>query len=340
MSEILKYLKIQNNHKNFFDFISGLEKSFFKVENITIKQTLFICGMPRSGTTFLTHLIESSKNFSSFKYQDLPFYTVPILWSYFSGLFYGNKKKIKRPHGDELLIDKLSPDAFEELIWKQLIPNYEKDGYWKYIDKNDPTIKFSKLEAFIKKVIYIYKNKNYLSKSNNNIFRINYLLNSFPNSKVIIVIRNPIDTAISLTRVHLKFLKIHKTDNKFSEELKYLGHLEFGYYRKLFKLEKKIKTNTSQIKMYLEKCEELNAFIIKKYLHEIKDKKIAIINYDNLSKFENLTELFKDIDIKEFDLMQKYFNKNFKKNKRFHINNNNYDEYFKSFRILDKFSLI
>ena len=41
---------------------------------------------------------------------------------------------------------------------------------------------------------------------NNNIFRIKYLLNQFPDAKIIVVIRNPIDLAFSSAKVHFKFL--------------------------------------------------------------------------------------------------------------------------------------
>lgn len=345
MSEILKYLKFQINHNTLFETISDIEKILFKLNKIDLKQSLFICGMPRSGTTFITHLIHSSDEYSSFKYKDLPFYKIPILWSYFSPLFYGNQKKIKRQHGDNLLIDKFSPDAFEELIWKQIISNYDENGYWQYIDKNSSNLKLDNLDLFIKKIIYLYKNKNYLSKNNNNIFRVDYLLNKFPNSKVIIVIRNPIDTAISLARVHLKFLKIHQKNNKFSEELKFLGHYEFGYYRKLFNLNdnglnKDIIQNSNQIKIYLKKCEELNSFIINKYLDHIKNKKILIVNYDNLKNFEDLGELFSNLDITNINLIKKYFKESFIIKTKNYNKKINHEKYFRSFNILKKFSLV
>ena len=296
--------------------------------------------MPRSGTTFFTHLINSSTKYSSYKYKDLPFYTTPILWNYFSPFFYGNKKKIERKHGDGLLIDKYSPDSFEELIWKQLIPDYEKNGYWQYLNENS-NIKLEKIELFIKKVIHIYKKKDYLSKNNNNVFRINYILNKIPNSKVIIVIRNPLDTAISLSKIHLKFLKIHKKNNLFSEELKYLGHFEFGYYRKLFKLsDNNLKKNGNQVKLYLKKCEELNSFIIRKYLHQIENNKVVVVNYDNLKNFEHLIRLFENLNINQLDMMKNFFEKNFIMKRKKKINLKEYRKCFKSFDLLKKFSII
>ncbi|MDC0851383.1 sulfotransferase, partial [Candidatus Pelagibacter sp.] len=223
MSIVLKYLKLQENHQKIFRLISEVESFIFRINKLKIDQNIFVCGMPRSGTTFFTHLINSSNEFSTFKYKDLPFYTIPIFWKYFSGIFYGNKKKIQRSHGDNLLIDKFSPDAFEELIWKNYLSDYSENGYWQYIDDNNLSNIDKILEFYIKKLIYINKKNKYLSKNNNNIFRIKYILSKFPNSKIVLILRNPIDTSLSLAKVHQRFLKLHNLNNKFSEELKLLG---------------------------------------------------------------------------------------------------------------------
>ena len=346
MSILLNYLKLQNNHNKIFNIISDVENFLFRINKLSIDQTLFISGMPRSGTTFLTHLFNSSDEFSAFKYKDLPFYSIPIFWNYFNKIFYGNKKKTQRIHGDNLFIDKFSPDAFEELIWKNNIPNYNEKGYWQYIDKTYSNEIHKSLELFIKKTIYINKKKKYLSKNNNNIFRIKYLLSKFPRSKIILLLRNPIDTAFSLTKVHFKFLKFHKKNNEFSEELKLLGHEEFGHNRKLFELDitnKKIlfKDNNNQIKLYIKKCLELNSFILKNYIEEIKQEKIFIVDFDSINKFDDMNILFEKLQIKNKTLMKKYFNENFKRNTySYKIDRKKYEEFFESYTNLKKYSLL
>lgn len=302
--------------------------------------------MPRSGTTFFTHLINSSKEFSTFKYKDLPFYTIPIFWNYFNNIFYGNKRKIQRPHGDNLLIDKFSPDAFEELIWKNNLLDYSKNGYWQFIDDKNSSNICKVLELYIKKLIYINKKNKYLSKNNNNIFRIKYILSKFPNSIIILILRNPIDTSISLAKVHLKFLKLHNLNNKFSEEIKLLGHEEFGYNRKLFELDNinkfsKLKENNNQIKIYINKCLELNSFIIKNYLEEIKDGKIIVVDFDKLEKFDDIKLFLKKIKIKNTELVDEYFKKNFNKKKySYNMHKNNYENLLENYRILQEYSVV
>lgn len=315
------------------------------MDKVQINDPVFICGMARSGTTFLTHLLNSSNYFSTFKYKYLPFYRTPIFWSYVHNLFYLGQKKRQRLHGDNLKIDINSPDSFEELIWKNHLEDYELKGYWQKIEHDQSSELSKNLDIFIKKIIYINKANRYLSKNNNNIFRIKFLLNKFPNSKIIIVIRNPVDLAFSSAKVHFKFLKYHKTIKNFSEELSELGHYEFGFQRKMFnlkanKLSNKQNVRFKTIKLYLEKYIDLLDFITKNYSREINDKKIVIFNYDNLKKIDDLSKLlgFLKIDINED--MQSYFNQNFmyKNNTRNEKFKNKIN--FKEFSNLSKLSIV
>ncbi len=301
--------------------------------------------MARSGTTFLTHLLDSSHYFSTFKYKYLPFYKTPIFWNYINDLFYLDKKKRQRLHGDSLKIDVNSPDSFEELIWKNYLKDYEIKGYWQKLENDESKDLSKNLDMFIKKIIYLNKIDRYLSKNNNNIFRVKYLLNKFPDAKILVVIRNPFDLAFSSAKVHFKFLKYHKTIKNFSEELSELGHYEFGFQRRMFNLKENQLSNMQNIrfktiKLYLEKYIDLLNFITKNYSKEIDDKKIVILNYDNLKKIDDLSKLFEFLNINMNNNMENYFKKNFvfknnKRNKKFKDKIN-----FEEFSNLSKFSII
>ena len=283
--------------------------------------------MARSGTTFLTHLLDSSNYFSTFKYKYLPFYKTPIFWNYVNNLFYLSKKKRQRLHGDNLQVNINSPDSFEELIWKNFLEDYSLKGYWQKVEHHETSDLPKNLDLFIKKIIYINKRNRYLSKNNNNIFRVKYLLKKYPDSKIIIVIRNPVDLAFSSAKVHFKFLKYHETIKNFSEELSELGHYEFGFQRKMFNLRGNKQLNPQNIRFktirsYLERYQDLLSFIIENYSNEIGDKQIVILNYDNLKKINDLSKLFQFLNIDSNKDMQNYFDNNFvlkthKRNEKF-----------------------
>lgn len=327
MSIILRLLRDQKRFNKLFLFLSNFENNFFQIDRLKIKKPVFICGMARSGTTFLTHLLDSSNYFSTFKYKYLPFYKTPIFWNYVNNLFYLSKKKRQRLHGDNLQVNINSPDSFEELIWKNFLEDYSLKGYWQKVEHHETSDLPKNLDLFIKKIIYINKRNRYLSKNNNNIFRVKYLLKKYPDSKIIIVIRNPVDLAFSSAKVHFKFLKYHETIKNFSEELSELGHYEFGFQRKMFNLRGNKQLNPQNIRFktirsYLERYQDLLSFIIENYSNEIGDKQIVILNYDNLKKINDLSKLFQFLNIDSNEDMQNYFDNNFvlkthKRNEKF-----------------------
>ena len=323
----MRLLRDQKRFNKLFLFLSNFENNFFQIDRLKIKKPVFICGMARSGTTFLTHLLDSSNYFSTFKYKYLPFYKTPIFWNYVNNLFYLSKKKRQRLHGDNLQVNINSPDSFEELIWKNFLEDYSLKGYWQKVEHHETSDLPKNLDLFIKKIIYINKRNRYLSKNNNNIFRVKYLLKKYPDSKIIIVIRNPVDLAFSSAKVHFKFLKYHETIKNFSEELSELGHYEFGFQRKMFNLRGNKQLNPQNIRFktirsYLERYQDLLSFIIENYSNEIGDKQIVIFNYDNLKKINDLSKLFQFLNIDSNEDMQNYFDNNFvlkthKRNEKF-----------------------
>ena len=78
---------------------------------------------------------------------------------------------------------------------EEFLKDYDLKGYWQKVEYDEFSDLSKNLELFIKKIIHINKVDRYLSKNNNNIFRIKYLLKKFPDSKIVVVIRNPVDLA-------------------------------------------------------------------------------------------------------------------------------------------------
>ena len=199
-----------------------------------IKTPIFVCGLARSGTTILTQILNEHIDTGSILYKDLPFIEIPYLWSKCSGLYYGKDISQTRLHKDGLHISQSSPDAFEELVWKKHIHRYKDGGFCKLISAADDLLGITQeLPVVINKILYTRgKKSRYLSKGNYNIFRIEYLLNLFPDAKIIICVRDPFQQAMSLARVHKHFVDLSKKYPFLPSQLAELGHLEFGPQRK------------------------------------------------------------------------------------------------------------
>jgi len=194
----------------FFD----LEKSFFLNEDFEIdSRHVFISGMARSGTTILLNAIYETNEFASLTYKDMPFILSPNIWSKLSKN-NALEEKQERAHNDGIKIDTNSPEAFEEVFWKTF-DDSDSDSYKEF-------------KYFVQLLCLKYKKKRYLSKNNQNIKRINHLINNYPNSKIIVPFREPLQHSFSLFTQHKKFISLQKNDKFIRKYMSLIGHSEFG----------------------------------------------------------------------------------------------------------------
>jgi len=191
----------------------------FDVEDsaITINQTddnhVFVSGLARSGTTILLNTIYESDEFASLSYQDMPFVLAPNLWSKLS-FTKQDIDLVERAHGDGIKVSGESPEAFEEVFWMTF-------------DEDDKDTK-EKFKNYVQLINQKYNKERYLSKNNQNIRRLELISNTFPNSKILIPFRNPIQHSYSLLTQHKRFIKESKQDKFISNYMKWIGHTEFG----------------------------------------------------------------------------------------------------------------
>jgi len=174
---------------------------------------VFVAGLARSGTTILLNALYESNEFASLSYQDMPFVLAPNLWAKLSF----NKQDIdlvERAHGDGIKVSIESPEAFEEVFWMTFNQGDE-----------DAQEKF---KTYVQLINQKYQKGRYLSKNNQNIRRLELISRTFPNSKILIPFRNPIQHAYSLLSQHKRFIEDSKQDKFISNYMKWIGHTEFG----------------------------------------------------------------------------------------------------------------
>lgn len=215
--------------------VSKMESRVYSNElaGIKNKQPVFITALPRAGTTLLLELSVETNEFASHTYRNMPFLFTPIFWNRFSKFFKYSDKPRERAHGDGMMVNVDSPEAFEEIIWKYFWPSRYKEN--RIIPWSEPDyLDFENfLDDHIKKLIFLYNDytaqgKRYISKNNLNIARIGYLKRVFPDSIIIVPFRDPLQHASSLLRQHLNFKKIHREDSFAKKYMKDIGHFDFG----------------------------------------------------------------------------------------------------------------
>jgi len=196
-----------------------LERLIFSdIKKDQMQDHVYISGLARSGTTILLNSIYHSGEFASLTYDDMPFILSPNLWS---KLYIRDKNpELKeRAHGDNIKISTNSPEAFEEVFWETFSDNYESHKLYK---------------EYISLILKKNKKIRYLSKNNQNLKRLIDISKIYPDAKILIPFRNPLQHANSILHQHEHFLNEEENYPFAIEYMRLIGHSEFGPDYKAF----------------------------------------------------------------------------------------------------------
>ena len=203
-------------------------------QDIDVEQPIFITSLPRAGTTIVLQALSRLCRLATHTYRDMPFILTPVLWDRVSRGFRRTAKPAERAHGDGLFIDEDSPEAFEEVLWRQHFPgHYRQTG----IDCWQGSIHHAEFDeafkAHMQKMILLRgaetsAGSRYISKNNANIARIAYLHKLFPRAQFVVPVRHPVEQAISLMRQHRNFTRQHSEEIFTRRYMADIGHYEFG----------------------------------------------------------------------------------------------------------------
>jgi hypothetical protein len=152
------------------------------------------------------------------------------MWKKLSSTSQIKREAKERAHGDGILVNYDSAEAFEEVFWRAFIG--DQYIFQDHIIPHNTTR--SVREDFKKFVQHVLSSAEsgtqtrYLSKNNNNLLRLPTLKQAFPDSVIIIPFRNPAQQALSLLKQHQLFCERHRFDRFSLSYMKWLGHFEFG----------------------------------------------------------------------------------------------------------------
>ena len=290
--------KIFLNNDIFQEVLFDVDKFFFYSKNKKIK-SLYITGLPRSGTTILLNELYKTGKFSSLTFQDMPFLLSPNIYNFLKKYFKiflliniwekffkkKNKKKYKRIHNDGIFVSDEMPEAFDEVFWRVFkrrkyitqekiefhnIDNFELDEFQKYVN-----------------IITFKENKNYyLSKNNINLLRLNNLCN-LKDSFFIITFRDPLFHSFSLAKTHKIICKEQKKNPFIINYMNHLVHHEFGLNIKNLNFRNKFNTKykNTDINFWLSYWIYVYENILKNYKDAFNIKFLAYEKFNiNIKK--------------------------------------------------------
>ncbi len=212
---------------------ADVENTLFarQINGIEDKPPIFITSLPRAGTTVVLNALHGVPGVATHLYRDMPFVMAPMLWSRVSRGFARTAKLAERAHGDGIMVGYDSPEAFEDVLWRQFWPErFELDHIplWSKADTSAEATEF--FRTHFRKIIALRTGPGgrYTSKNNGNIARLDVLGTMFPDADIIVPLRNPAEHAASLLRQHLNFVQQHKRDAFAKRYMRDIRHLEFG----------------------------------------------------------------------------------------------------------------
>ena len=215
------------------------ERLKLDVETIIDQPHVFISGLARAGTTVLMRRFHDTGNFRSLTYADMPFVLMPNTWSGWSGSSHADGAEKERAHADGIRVGYESPEALEEVFWRVFRGKiYIGKDHLRPMESDREIISMfrSYVAAILHNTIKGEGNRPvcYLSKNNNNILRLPLLREAFPQARILIPFRRPLQHANSLLTQHRRFCEQHAKDAFGRRYMTWLAHHEFGSDHRAF----------------------------------------------------------------------------------------------------------
>lgn len=318
---------------------------------VNLSNPVFIISNPRCGTTFLHRLLcldEERYTYSVLYQTILPSVTYiklingiafldskiggPLarLFGWLDGVFFGGWKDI-HPMGfaeseeDEALFTLMA--ITPALIL--LSPWASKLGYLDFLDKIDPSTK-QKVKKFyissLKRIVYATNpDSTLLMKNVFSTGRLNFILECFPNAKIIYPVRHPYNAVPSVISMFTGPWNVHSPDIKDnSEECRAFGQIAINYYAYIYEQKSKIKKDNLLVLLYddiVKKPKETALKIYEYFGFEVSENFMNALNgYTTESKKYKSKHTYslaqygitkEDISVPLNDLMEEFgFDKN------------------------------
>jgi hypothetical protein len=200
-----------------------------KISKIKIKSPIYITGLARAGTTIVLEMLSKHPDLASHRYKHLLVPYIPYWTNVFTKRTNFLKEPTERIHSDGILVNRNSPEAVEEMIWQKFFDNLHNEKTSNIIDKENTNRRFEKFYYnHIRKLLVSQDKPRYLAKNNYNVTRLEYLLKLFPDSKFLLIIRNPINHIASLIKQTKLFTKLEGKIPLLKNWEEMIGHHEFG----------------------------------------------------------------------------------------------------------------
>jgi hypothetical protein len=213
--------------------LGNLESAMLKrrIAAQSLDRPVYICGLPRAGTTITLQMLSEHPDVVTHKYADFLMPYMPYFWNQVFPRIPVNamRKPVPRIHRDRIEVTRDSAEMGEEILWEHFFPYIHDERNYCVLDGSTSNPSFERFYLeHLKKLALVRGRSRYVSKAIMCVVRMEYLRRVFPDARFLLYVRNPIDHVASIIKQDRIWAELEKSDPRQIEIIELTGHHEFG----------------------------------------------------------------------------------------------------------------
>jgi Sulfotransferase family len=196
-----------------------------------VDRPVYICGLPRAGTTITLQMLSEHPDVVTHKYADFLMPYMPWIWNKVFPRIPVNamRKPVPRIHRDRIEVTRDSAEMGEEILWEHFFPQVHDETRYSVLDVTTSNPAFERFYTeHLCKLALVRGRTRYASKAIMCVLRMQYLRRLFPDARFLLYVRNPIDHVASLIKQDRIWAELERDDPRQIEIIELTGHHEFG----------------------------------------------------------------------------------------------------------------
>ncbi len=202
-----------------------------KLATQRVDRPVYICGLPRAGTTITLQMLSEHPDVATHKYADFLMPYMPYVWNQVFPRIPVDamRKPVPRIHRDRIEVTRDSAEMGEEIIWEHFFPFIHDETKYSVLDGSTSNPGFERFyDEHLRKLALVRERSRYVSKAIMCVVRMQYLRRMFPDARFLLYVRNPLDHIASIIKQDRIWAEIESTDPRQIEIIELTGHHEFG----------------------------------------------------------------------------------------------------------------
>ncbi|MGA8535574.1 MAG: sulfotransferase [Candidatus Tumulicola sp.] len=202
-----------------------------RLKGARVDRPVYICGLPRAGTTISLQMLSEHPDVTTHKYADFLMPYAPYAWNWLFPKIPVDamRKPVPRIHRDRIQVTRDSAEMGEEILWERFFPYIHDEDQVSVLDANTSNPAFERFyREHLLKLLLSRGRGRYFSKAIMCVIRMQYLRRMFPDARFLLYVRNPIDHVASLLKQDRIWDELDRDDPRQIEIIELTGHHEFG----------------------------------------------------------------------------------------------------------------